>query len=265
MAAEIFQYDFIPLDKLTPAMKFLLTKWNTLSVMNKLTMQAITEHSSFNVPDNSAYMLATGDDFFFMHMGSNVRAALGQDLTGRMMSAVNDTVARDLIAAYQQSVAQGKPVFLRFTSPIAQNALIWERLVLPVAVNGLGTILICFSEVLSHHQGIFEYMFKHARHPWIVTYPIFNSEHELDDGWVLLMNDAAHAAFERPPPIGNLRLRELALFRFGDLWAKLRERYVAANPRASMSFEQVEIELIKVNHLVIYRFDKAVLTGGTLS
>jgi hypothetical protein len=265
MAVEIFHYDFIPQDKLAPAMKFLLTKWNTLSVMNKLTLQSITEHSSFNIPDNSAYMLTAGDDFFFMHMGVNVRAALGQDLTGRLMSTVNDTVARDLIDAYQQSVTQGKPIFLRFTSPIAQNALVWERLVLPVSVNKLGTILICFSEVTSHHQGIFEYLFKHARHPWLVTYPIFTGEHELDDGWVLLMNDAAHAAFHYDQPIGNLRLRELALFQFSELWAKLRERFLAANPRATVSFDQIELELIKVKQLVVYRFDKNDLADGTSS
>jgi hypothetical protein len=42
MAVEIFHLESIPQDALTPAMKFLLTKWNTLSVMNKLTLQAIT-------------------------------------------------------------------------------------------------------------------------------------------------------------------------------------------------------------------------------
>ena len=265
MAVEIFHYDSIPQDKLPSAMKFLLTKWNALSVMNKLTLQAITENSSYNIPDNSAYMITAGDDFFFMHMGSNVRAAIGEDHTGKLLSTVNSMIAGDLLDAYQQAVAQEKPMFMRFTSPVAQNALVWERLVLPLSVNRLGTILICYSEVLSHHQGVFEYMFKNARHPWIVTYPIFTAEQELDDGWVLLMNDAAQAAFRREQPIGNLRLRELALFQVGELWTTLRERYAAANPRASMSFDRLELELIKANHLVVYRFDKASVQGGTLS
>lgn len=265
MAVEIFHYDFIPQDKLTAAMKFLLTKWNTLSVMNRLTLQAITEHSSFNIPDNSAYMITAGDDFFYMHMGSNVRSAIGEDHTGKLLSTLNSAIAPDLLDAYQQAVAQKKPIFMRFTSPIAQNALVWERLVLPVLVDRLGTILICYSEVLSHHQGVFEYLFRTARHPWIVTYPIFTAEQELDDGWVLLMNDAARAAFQREQPIGNLRLRELALFQFGDLWTKLRERYVAANPRASVSFDRIELELVKVNHLLIYRFDKSGIADATVS
>ena len=156
MAVEVFHFDSIPQDALTPAMKFLLTKWSSLAVMNKLTLQAITESASFNVRDNSAYMIPAGDDFFYMHMGSNVRTA---------------------------------------TSSFAENALVWQRLVLPVPIPHLGMILVCYSEVLSHQQEVYAYLFKQARRPWIVTYPIFNGERELDDGWILLMNNAARTAF----------------------------------------------------------------------
>ncbi len=265
MAVEIFHFDSIPQDALTPAMKFLLTKWNTLSVMHKLTLQAITESTSFNVRDNSSYMIPAGDDFFHMHVGDNVRAAIGRDFTGQLLSSLDDTVARDLIDAYQQAVAQEKPTFMRFTSLIAENALIWERIVLPVPIPHLGTILVCYSEVLSHQQEVYAYLFKHARRPWIVTYPIFNGARELDDGWVLLMNDAARAAFSPDRPVQNLRLRDLSLFQFGPLWPALRERYALANPRATVTFNQLELELLKLNHLVAYRFDKAAVAGGAPS
>jgi hypothetical protein len=265
MAVEIFHYDCIPQDKLTPAMKFLLTKWNSLSVMHKLTLQAITEDSTYNIPDNSAYMVTAGDDFFFMHMGANVCAAIGDNHTGKLLSTLGTAIGHGLHDAYRQAVVQGKPMFMRFTSPIAQNALIWERLVLPLFVERLGTILVCYSEVLSHHQGVFEYLFRNARYPWLVTYPIFTADQELDDGWILLMNDAAHAVFQRAKPIGNLRLRELALFQVGGLWAELREHYVAANPRSRVSFDQLELELVRVNHLVAYRFDLSAAAADALA
>jgi hypothetical protein len=70
--------------------------------------------------------------------------------------------------------------------------------------------------------------------------------------------------FRREKPIGNLRLRELALFQVGELWAKLREHYVAANPRIRLSFERIELELVKVNHLVAYRFDKSAVAADSL-
>jgi hypothetical protein len=265
MAVEVFHFDSIPQDALTPAMKFLLTKWSSLSVMNKLTLQSITESASFNVRDNSAYMIPAGDDFFYMHMGSNVRTAVGQDFTGQMLSALNDQVASDLIDSYQQAVAQEKPIFMRFTSSFAENALVWQRLVLPVPIPHLGMILVCYSEVLSHQQEVYAYLFKQARRPWIVTYPIFNGERELDDGWVLLMNDAARAAFSPDQPVRNLRLRDLSLFQFGPLWTALRERYALAQPRATVIFDQLELELLKLNHLVAYRFDKAAVAGAMLT
>jgi hypothetical protein len=255
MAVEVFHYDTIPQGALTPAMKFLLTKWNTLSGMNKLTLQAITENTSFPIADNSAYMIPAGNDFFFMHMGKSVCAAIGEDFTGRLLSTINDTIAHGLIDAYQQTTAQEKPAFLRFTTDFARNALVWERLVVPVSVPGMGTILVCYSEVLSHHQEVFEYLFQNARNPWIVTYPIFNGD-VLDDGWVLLMNEAARVAFPYETPARNLRLRELPLFQFGQLWDRLRASYARANPRATVAFDQLDLELIKVNRLLAFRFDR---------
>src|SRR5262245_4729337 len=258
MAVEMLVYELSPRDSLGPGMQFLLTKWNTLSEMNKLTLQALTENTSFNVVDNSAYMLTAEDDFFYMHMGANVRSAIGRDRTGQLLSALPNAITHDLLVAYRQAVAQEKPLFLRFTSPHAQNALVWERLVLPIQVARLGTILVCYSEVLSHHHDVFEYPFRNARHPSFVTYPIFNGgqngNQQLDDGWVLLMNEAARAAFSYDEPIGNLRLRELPLFQFGELWTQLRERYAQANPHATVKLDRVELDLIKVKRLLAFRF-----------
>jgi len=259
MAVEIFHFDSIPQASLGPGMQFLLTKWTTLSAMGKLTLQAVTETTSFSVVDNASYMVTAGDDdFFYMHVGANVTAAVGENRTGRLLSSVGNAITLDLIDAYRQSVEQQAPVFLRFTSPGAQNALVWERLVLPVPVHKLGTILVCYSEVLSHHHDVFEYLFRNARHPSFVTYPIFNGgqngEQQLDDGWVLLMNDAARAAFSYDQPIGNLRLRELPLFQFGELWTQLRERYTQANPHATVKLDRVELDLIKVKRLLAFRF-----------
>jgi hypothetical protein len=265
MAVEIFHYDCIPLDALSPAMKFLLTKWNTLSVMHKLTLAAITESTSVNVPDNSAYMVPAGDDFYFMHMGKNVAAAIGVDHTGKLISSISTRIGNDMLDAYQQAAAQEKPMFMRFTSSTAQNALVWERLVLPIPVQRLGVVLVCYSEVISHHQGVFEYMFKSARHPCLVTYPIFNGGRELDDGWVLLMNDAARAAFSYDQPIGNLRLRELALFQFAELWPRLRERYASADPLSTVALDRVALDLIKMNRLLGFRFSAGAATSGALA
>jgi hypothetical protein len=265
MAVEVFHYDCIPRDALPPAMMFLLTKWNTLSVMDKLTLPAIAEGSSVNVFDNCAYMIPAGDDFYFVHMGKNVQAAVGLDHTGKLLSTINTVIARDLLDAYQQAVAQETPIFMRFTSATAQNALVWERLVLPIPVHRLGVILVCYSEVISHHQGVFEYMFQSARHPCLVTYPIFDGEQKLDDGWVLLMNDAARAAFSYEQPIGNLRLRELALFQFAQLWTQLRERYALANPRSTVALDRVELDLIKMNRLLGFRFSASAAQSGALA
>jgi hypothetical protein len=49
------------------------------------------------------------------------------------------------------------------------------------------------------------------------------------------------------------------------LWTALRERYALANPRATVTFDQLDLELLKLHHLVAYRFDKAAVAGGMLT
>lgn len=254
MAIEIFQEASIPQGSLTPAMKFLLTKWTTLSAMNKLTLQALTDSPTYDIPAYGTYMVSAGDDFFYMHIGEKVRAAIGQDFTGRMLSSLDDPVVPDLTDAYRQAVEQQVPLFLRFTSAVTHDALLWERLVLPVPTPPLGTILVCFSEVLGRQQDVYEHLFRKARYPYIIVYPIFNAEGAFDDGWILLMNEAAEQAFNIREPIRNLRLRELPLFQFGQVWALLRKHFPLAQPRVSMTFDRLEIDLIKVDHLLAIRF-----------
>ena len=79
------------------------------------------------------------------------------------------------------------------------------------------------------------------------------------------MNDTARVAFSYDRPIGNLRLRELPLFQFSELWIRLRERYAHANPRVTVVLDRVELDLIKVNHLLAYRFDTGTAQAGSLS
>ena len=117
-------------------------------------------------------------------------------------------------------------------------------------------MLVCYSEVLSHQQEVFEQLFKHALNPWVVTYPTFTKAGEFDDGWILLMNEAARLAFGYDEPVVNLRLRELSLFQSGELWTKLRDALAHADPRATIHFEQGEINLLKLKRLLALRFDR---------
>jgi hypothetical protein len=254
MAIEIFQESSIPQGSLTPAMKFLLTKWTTLSAMNQLSLQALTDSPTYDIRNNGTYMIGAGDDFFFMHVGEKVKAAIGTDFTGRMLSSINDPVAVDLIDAYRQAVEQQAPIFLRFTSSVHHDALLWERLVLPVPVERLGIILVCFSEVLGKQQDVYQHLFRQARYPYIIVYPILTAEGAFDDGWILLMNAAAEQAFNITIPIRNLRMREMPLFQFGQVWALLRDKLPMTQPRVSVGFDRLEIDLIKVDHLLAIRF-----------
>jgi hypothetical protein len=51
-----------------------------------------------------------------------------------------------------------------------------------------------------------------------------------------------------------LRLREMPLFQFGQIWTLLRDKFPVAQPRVNVTFDRLEIDLIKVNHLLAIRF-----------
>ena len=257
MAIELHYGATIQTVTASSAIKFLNSKWSTLHAAGKLGVQLLTE-GNYEIPAKSIYMITMGDDFLFMHVGSRIRDTIGQDFTGQLLSSIGDQVSQDLRDAYTATVKYEAPMYARFTSPVTENVLLWERMILPVPAGPTGTILVCYSEIMSHQLEVYEYVFRNSPVPMMVVYPIFTPHKLIDDGWIVLINDVARNVFDVHDNVGNRRLRELKAFQRADLWSELAERYATANPEAALKTSVLgdanDSVLVRLNHLALLRF-----------
>lgn len=258
MAIELSYGAAIQTATSSPAIKFLTSKWSALNAAGKLNVQLLTE-GSYDVPSRSLYMITIGDDFLYMHVGAKVRESLGNDFTGRLLSSIGDQVSRDLHDAYAATVRYRAPIYVRFTSPRTENVLLWERIILPLPAGPNGTILVCYSEVMSHQAEVYEYVFMNSPIPMLTIYPIFAPDGALDDGWIVLINQVAREVFGVQDAGANRRLRELKPFQRADFWADVGALYPQSDPPGTVSDlsplgDKYCTLLVRMKHLALLRF-----------
>lgn len=252
MAIEVFQGGSIPRELASGAMEFLWAKWRALNATGGLSLQRLTEESSYELRSHSTYMLSAGDDFVFMYVGEAIQAAAGTNRTGQLVSRSDNPIARDLLTAYRQAARTMMPSFVRFSG--ARNGRrIWQGLVLPIKLAPDTVLLVCYSELVSHHSEACEHLFQTSRDATVIASPIANEAGDVVDGWIVMMNDAARELLKFRDSIGNLRLRHLA--RLDDLEFRFKLHPPVANGSVSRVAcgADFDVEIIRFAHVFALR------------
>jgi PAS domain-containing protein len=250
MAIEVFHGASIPRELSSAAMEFLWAKWKTLSATNDLTLQRLTEESNHALRDNSSFMMSVGQDpvhmdFVHMYVGQSIQQALGYNPTGQMLSASDSPVAHDLLELYRHSAKHLVPSFVRTTGPRFRSGEIWQGLTLPIKLADGIVILVCYSEQISHHREVYEYLFQSSPEAMLVASPISNDVGDAVDGWVVMVNDAARRLLNFADGIGSLRVRHLAQLTDLDFSFKLHPPVRPGTSVRTVQGQQFEVEIVR--------------------
>lgn len=252
MAIEVFQGGSIPRELASGAMEFLWAKWRALSATGGLSLQRLTEESSYELRANSTYLISTGDDFVFMYVGEGIQAAAGGNRTGQLVSHSDNPIACDLLAAYRQAARTLAPSFVRFSG--ARNGRrIWQGLILPIKLAPGTVLLVCYSELVSHHSEVCEHLFQTSREAMLIASPIANEAGDVVDGWIVMMNDAARELLRFRDSIGNLRLRHLSRLDDLELRFKLHPPVASGSIARITCGEDYDVEIIRFTHVFALR------------
>lgn len=248
MALEVFSGSSIPRELTTAAMEFLWAKWKTLHATGDLTSQRLIEETTYPLRDNCVFMMNVGDDFVYTYVGRAIQRATGRNQSGTLLSASDNPLNRDYAAVYRQVIGRMQPACMRYTSPRKQTGQIWQRLVLPIRITEDSSMIVVYSELISHHMEVYDHLFRTAPDAMVIACPINNDVGHTTDGWVLMMNDAARDLLDFEGTIGNLRLSELPQFAGIDFWGRL---YDSPKERNTMPLTAVglEIELMRFPHV----------------
>lgn len=144
MTIEVFPTTSIPQDALSPASEYLLAKWKTLKATGGLTLQRLTEEASYEIAENSIYLIEAGGDFAFMYVGQNVQDRLGINLTGALLSSRTEDVAAELATVYARVLEADAPALVRYITMQDDRSTLWQRMVLPLRIGNIA-MLVCFS------------------------------------------------------------------------------------------------------------------------
>lgn len=248
MTLEVFSGASIPREITTAPMEFLWAKWKTLHATGDLTLQRLTEESSYPLRENLVYLMTAGDDFVYTYVGEAVQRAIGRDRAGILLSASGNPMSREYAQIYRKVADSLTPACLRYTLPTSQTGKIWQRLVLPVPIADAAVCIVVYSELIDHHREVYDQLFKTAPDAMVVACPIANDVGHTKDGWVIMMNDRARMMLNFTGSIGNLRLSQLPQFAGIDVWGRLYgpKAAPATTPIPAGPFD---IELMRFPHV----------------
>ena len=120
-------------------------------------------------------------------------------------------------------------------------------------------ILVCYSEQVSHHREVYEYLFQNSPEAMVVASPISNDVGDAMDGWVVMMNDAARRLLNFDDSIGSLRLTHLPQLTTLDLSFKLHPPVKPGTSVRTVLAKGFEVEIIRFAHV----FTLAMRPNGT--
>ena len=248
MAIEVFSGTSIPRELTTAAMEYLWAKWRTLHCTGELTLQRLTEESDYVRRANTAQMMQVGDDFVYVYVGEAMQKAAAENLTGTLLSANQNPLAKEFAAAYRQVVQRMQPAFVRFTGTRSQSGQLWQRLIMPIRIGDNAVCLFIYSELINHQSEVYDQLFRTAPDAMIIACPMINDVGHTTDGWIIMMNDRAREVLKFEGSIGNLRLSQIPQFAGIDFWGRIYAPKTA-NAQAPLGTTDFEIELMRFPHL----------------
>jgi PAS domain-containing protein len=239
------------------AIKALYIKWKTLSQLKRLTLTDFLENDDKN--GRLLVLLATDNDYVVIYHGAEHRKALGQDLSGRLMSESATRVGRGLREIYDQVREMGIPVRIIYASEGANVAVGWERIILPVRVGDDVRILVTYSEALNSAGDVHRFLFENSPHMLIVALPISTHDDQIVDADIIEANPTASRFFgldrftEWP-----LQLRQLSpWFDDDEVWNVIAEKtdrvereHILSGPAPGQGFK---CAIVRLDYLLVIR------------
>lgn len=93
-----------------------------------MTLQRLTEEASYEIAENSIYLIEAGGDFAFMYVGQNVQDRLGINLTGALLSSRTEDVAAELATVYARVLEADAPALVRYITMQDDRSTLWQRM-----------------------------------------------------------------------------------------------------------------------------------------
>lgn len=145
--------------------------------------------------DDAMLLLQQGDDFVYVHQGTNSVHEYGKIFRGVLLSSIPGNMGISFRRHYNAALADMRPRYMQFRTDFSARHVRWERIVLPLVSdeNQTTRFLLLYSEPLDDKLEILQAAFDKSSIGMVAATKTIGEEKALEDASVLLINNRARS------------------------------------------------------------------------
>lgn len=145
--------------------------------------------------DDAMLLLQQGDDFIYVHQGTNSVQEYGKIFRGVLLSSIPGNMGMSFRRHYNAAIADMRPRYMQFRTDFSARHVRWERVVLPLVSDEQQTtkFLLLYSEPLDDKLEILQAAFDKSSIGMVAATKTIGEEKGLEDAAILLINNRARS------------------------------------------------------------------------
>lgn len=145
--------------------------------------------------DDAMLLLQQGDDFVYVHQGTNSVHEYGKIFRGVLLSSIPGNMGTSFRRHYNAALADMRPRYMQFRTDFSARHVRWERIVLPLVSdeNQTTKFLLLYSEPLDDKLEILQAAFDKSSIGMVAATKTIGEEKSLEDATILLVNNRARS------------------------------------------------------------------------
>lgn len=145
--------------------------------------------------DDAMLLLQQGDDFIYVHQGTNSVHEYGKVFRGVLLSSIVGNMGLSFRRLYNAALADMRPRYIQFRTDFSARHVRWERVVLPLVSDEQQTtkFLLLYSEPLDDKLEILQAAFDKSSIGMVAATKMIGEDKALEDASILLVNNRARS------------------------------------------------------------------------
>jgi len=208
-------------------------------------------------------LLQQGDDFIYVHQGTNSVREYGKVFRGVLLSSIPGNMSLSFRHHYNAAAADMRPRYMQFRTDFSARHLRWERIVLPLVSDEKQTtrFLLLYSEPLDDKLEILQAAFDRSAIGMVAAAKTIGEDKTLEDAAILLANHRARTMLgmdEHVLPVSTVRdLR--AWVQTARKWEQISEPKTTLGKtiigfRDKEKSKNITVVIEPIEHFVIFHF-----------
>jgi signal transduction histidine kinase len=191
---------------------------------------------------NLMVLVPEAEGYRYRHYGVSIARAAGFDMTGRSTADFDSEVGKFFEDKYAQTLATRQPLYTLHRASHARGVLLWERLILPVDLDGTA-VLVCYNTPADNKTDAFDALMETSTEGLLLLRPALDEDGRISDFVIAVANRRVQEIFGTSNPLDGRKLSD-------------------ASPRVSEQVFQACLRVLTTGDMERLRINVSAVTGN---